>query len=166
MPWLHKYKYGLLIGSAMFVVITWLNSSWAWVKDSQYERCIPEYTYYAREFDKPEKSKLKRNSIYAFYSKDLAPIYEKDTQMIKFLRGMPGDHVKVTSEGVFINGDLISAGLHHAYKMNIPEKQFYGEKVLGNNEYWFMGSSDSSFDSRYWGAVTYEQIIAEVHPLF
>lgn len=88
--------------------------------------------------------------------------------MLKYMRGMPGDTVEVRkNDQVFINGEASEHGLLLAgEKLGQPASKFYGKATLKEDEYWFLGTSPRSFDSRYWGAVTRDQIIGRAYPLF
>ncbi|MFC1337395.1 MAG: S26 family signal peptidase [gamma proteobacterium symbiont of Clathrolucina costata] len=133
--------------------------------DPQVLRCIPEYTIYL--IDHHDKNPVK-DKLYAFKSKDLSPIYEEGTEMLKYLRAGPGDVVEVRSnDQVFINGKAGVMGLKLAEeKLGQPASNFHGKTTLGEDQYWFLGTSVESFDSRYWGAVKRENIVGRAYPLF
>ncbi len=87
--------------------------------------------------------------------------------MVKILTGMPGIKSRSTISGrspsmVMSSGE----GLQLAGKLHLPESHFYGKATLKENNYWFMGKSLFSFDSRYWGTVKNDQIIGRAYPLF
>lgn len=135
------------------------------VGDPQKVRCIPGYTVYL--VDKKD-TELERGQIYMFLSKDLSPIYEEGTKMLKFLRAVPGDEIEIKeNDQIFINGEVSAWGLSLAQeKLGQPSSNFYGKTRLKNDQYWFLGISPQSFDSRYWGAVKRENIIGRAYPLF
>lgn len=131
--------------------------------DTQLVKCIPGYTFYL--IDKKDKS-LGKDNIYAFKAQGLSPFYEDGTQMVKFLRGMPGDEVEVTESGtITINGNYVGYGLEHAKALNKQASDFAGKAIIKAG-YWFMGTDYRSFDSRYWGTVENEQVIGRAYPLF
>lgn len=131
--------------------------------DKQIEKCIPGYSVYI--IDRKDTA-LKKDAIYAFSARGLDPLYEDGTQMVKYLRGMPGDQVKVTPDEVLINGAVLGRGLVHAETLNLTADSFTGEATLKDGNFWFMGTSDLSFDSRYWGTVKNDQILGRAYPLF
>ncbi|CAM5561297.1 hypothetical protein ECAE60S_04547 [Eoetvoesiella caeni] len=131
--------------------------------DPQVEKCIPGKTFYLIDLKDKE---LVRDNIYVFRAKGLQPLFPNGTQMVKYLRGMPGDTIEVTPEHkVLINGTQAGNGLFLTRELHQPAEKFIGKAALKTNNYWFMGLSDRSFDSRYWGVVKDEQIIGRAYPL-
>lgn len=63
--------------------------------DPQEVKCIPEYSIYL--LDKWDK-KVERDNIYVFHARNTEPIYDANTKMLKFVRGIPGDTVEVTAD--------------------------------------------------------------------
>lgn len=111
--------------------------------------------------------RLVRDRLYSFHAPVLPPIYSAQTRLVKYLRGLPGDEVEITlDEQVRINGQLRASGLAQADRLGRPRAAFAGKGVLGEDAYWFMGDTPQSFDSRYWGPVSREQVIGRVYPLF
>lgn len=88
--------------------------------------------------------------------------------MMKFLRGMPGDTVKVTTERVFINGEPVEGAtglaLYKTLGQETPD-HFHTTLTLAEDEYFFLGTSDDSYDSRYWGPVKKDQIQGRAYVL-
>lgn len=133
--------------------------------DPQLERCIPTHRVFLVE-RKPAES-IERDGIYLFLSKDLSPFYKSGTKMLKHVRGMPGDVVNInTDDQIVVNGKLIDTGLYVAGTIKVAKEKFQGTQTLKQDEYWFMGTSPRSFDSRYWGPVKRNAIISRAYPIF
>ena len=113
----------------------------------------------------------------AFVTPEAFPFYMHGTCpgggmiMFKVVAGIPGDHVRVNKDGVWINGQRLQFSQQMAGSKRYPSTRLphqLGEFVLGRDEYWIYGSGASpglaaqSFDSRYWGAVTGSMIHDEV----
>lgn len=132
--------------------------------DPQDVRCLPDHSVYL--IDKKDR-RMVRDGLYAFEGKGLTPLFEDGQQMIKRLKGLPGDNVEIdTLESIIINTHVVTRGLSLLEKLDKPIASFVGKGQLGQGNYWFMGETDDSFDSRYWGTVTDEQIIGRAYPLF
>ena len=133
--------------------------------DSQIVKCIPGYTLYL--IDKKDRI-VERDAIYAFSAKGLEPVYANGTQMVKFARGMPNDKVEITPEDyrVLINEHELFQGLPLAHRLGKDDDFFVGKGTLKEQQYWFFGTSEESFDSRYWGVVHDDQIVGRAYPLF
>ena len=126
--------------------------------DTQATPCIEARVMLVdREHPNPKKGVLM-----AFYSSEnTQPVYPKGTLMAKYVVAGPGDTVKITpDETIWVNGKALGQGLPHL--IGLPEKtrmKFIGQRVLGKDDYWVMGTHEMSFDSRYWGSVKAEQFI-------
>lgn len=87
--------------------------------------------------------------------------------IVKYVVAGPGDTVSVTLDGVLINGESFGeGGLLLANDIGLEPEVFVREQVLGEDEWFLMGDTDESFDSRYWGTVTTEQVIGRAHMVF
>ncbi|MBZ3672406.1 S26 family signal peptidase [Salmonella enterica subsp. enterica serovar Senftenberg] len=71
--------------------------------------------------------------------------------MVKILTGMPGIKSRSTISGRSPSMVMSSERAPARRKLHLPESHFYGKTTLKENNYWFMGKSPFSFDSRYWG---------------
>jgi signal peptidase I len=111
---------------------------------------------YVEQFDAKTPEKLARGDILVFkYPKDPSKGY------IKRLIGLPGDKVEIQAGEVWVNGSKLSEPYVDS-KMNlsltlqptvlVPTSSYY---VLGDNR-------DNSSDSRSWGFVPDELLIAKV----
>lgn len=164
-PWsAYALKAGLIL-VALMLAGKWFSSRFIIAGDPYKIRCIQEYSIYL--IDKRDTT-LVRDKLYMFRSKDLSPVYPAGTQILKYLRGMPGDHVEVaTNDQILVNDQVVAYGLALAQeKLGKPSASFHGKGELTQDEFWFMGTSPRSFDSRYWGAVKREDVLGRAYPIF
>lgn len=141
----------------------WFFSRFTIGIDIQKETCLPGYHLFL--VDTLDKD-IARDKVFAYRAKGIEPFFKDGQQMVKYIRGVPGDHVEINvNDAVLINGKPVEHGLALARLLNQPEADFRGQKTLGDNEYWFMGTSPISFDSRYFGTIKYEQIIGRAYPI-
>lgn len=132
--------------------------------DSQIDRCIPNYSVYLIDLN---NRNLQKDKIYAFKAIGLQPLFKDGTWMVKYLRATPGDVVEVNAEmDVKVNDRTLASGLPLIMRIGGAEKSFVGKKKLLDDQFWVMGSSFTSFDSRYWGTIKQEQIIGRAYPIF
>ncbi len=91
----------------------------------------------------------------AYAEGDIVIIDRTDKLLIKRLIGLPGDHITVSSMGVFLNGTLIEsyvADFHVPLDLDIPEGYCF---VLGDNR-------TQSNDSRYFGLISESDLLGKV----
>ena len=89
-------------------------------------------------------------------------------RIVKRVRAVAGDTVKVEGTELYINGKHQDNDRLWLAK-SIPGKEpgdFDREVTLGDGELFLMGTTRESFDSRYWGPVKREAILGSAIPLF
>jgi signal peptidase I len=131
---------------------------------------------------------IHRGDIVVFLSPAQPGLY-----LVKRIRGVPGDHLRLDKGRLYINGQLqdepfvTRSGFNGAYvpyrddfpsvaptefdgvtqewRMTMPFYVKNGELVIPPDRYFAMGDNrDNSFDSRYWGFLPRENVIGT--PLF
>jgi len=164
-PWVYFLLKAFAVLVLLYLIGIWFSSRFLIVGDPQEVKCLPGYSVYL--VDKNDQS-IERGELYMFLSKDLSPIYSENTKMLKFMRGLPGDQIEVRSNSqVFINGNASEAGLSLAStKLGLSESDFHGKTTLGEDEFWFLGTSPKSFDSRYWGSIHRDKIVGRAYAIF
>jgi conjugal transfer pilin signal peptidase TrbI len=87
--------------------------------------------------------------------------------MVKILEAGPGDLVEVNDsyQVIINNASTIYRGLDQAKRIGQEKDSFVGKGKLGKDEFWFMGTHSLSFDSRYYGAVSLNQVIGRAYPI-
>ena len=111
---------------------------------------------YTEQLDAESKVKLARGDILVFkYPKDPSKGY------IKRLIGLPGDTIEIRSGEVWVNNSKLSEPYVDS-KMNlVPRSQ--PAVVVPPHSYYFLGDNrDNSSDSRIWGFVPEELLVAKV----
>lgn len=146
----------IIAGGALFL------SRFQFGYDGQLYKCIPGYSVYL--IDKMDLE-LTKGKVYAFSASGTEPLIKNGTILVKYLRGIEGDEVEIQPDTrIYINGEMVGGGLRYADKLGAKKDDFIGKAVLQG--LWFMGTSSYSFDSRYWGTATEEQVIGRAYPLF
>lgn len=85
----------------------------------------------------------------------------------KHIVAIEGDHVKISNEGVYINGNYIQNSLPRILDnkgQNLNAFLFDGK--LKEDEILLMNNKEESFDSRYFGIVNKDRLIRYIIPLF
>ena len=111
------------------------------------------YTY---KLDAESKLKLARGDIVLFkFPKDPSKGY------IKRLVGLPGDKVEIQAGEVWINGSKLSEPYVDS-QMNLSKISLPSVVVPAGSYYVLGDNRDNSSDSRFWGFVPEELLIAKV----
>jgi conjugal transfer pilin signal peptidase TrbI len=131
--------------------------------DWQTDRCLPDTSVYL--IDRWNRVPLKEG-LYAFEARGLTPWYADGTRMLKRLTGMPGEVVEVNHHGIQVETRQIGEGLVLAAQLGQPPEAFHRTHILDEGQYWFSGDAPTSFDSRYWGPVSGEQLLGRAWPLW
>ncbi|MFT8259109.1 MAG: signal peptidase I (plasmid) [Candidatus Symbiodolus clandestinus] len=154
----------LLLLSLLLPSLCYLGNRYRLGIDPQKSRCLPQRFFLIDR----QNTSLHLGKFYAFRTKNCAPFFQNGTLLVKRLVAGPGDRIAIsaTKAEIRINDQLIAIGLPLADKLNRPLAHFAGQRQLPSGEYWFLGECDHSFDSRYWGAVTEQQIIGRAYALF
>lgn len=126
--------------------------------DWQVERCLPDTHAVLIDLrsEMPE-----RNELIAFRGRGLEPLFADGTHMVKILVGLPGDHIEITSARTTVNGVEVAFGLHLAERLAQPPEAFARAFTVPEDHYFGVGKSDNSFDSRYFGLISEEQVIGK-----
>jgi len=99
--------------------------------------------------------------------------YPRDEEVlyIKRVIGLPGEAIKISGREVSVNGRRLNEDYARFYRaQGFPGSQPYDadmEAQLGQDQYFLMGDNrDDSADSRYFGSVARQKILARVRGVF
>jgi type IV secretory pathway protease TraF len=83
---------------------------------------------------------------------------------LKRLVGVPGDTIRTTAQGTFVNGRFIpNSGIPAV----APYRPYpFGTFKLAPDQYWTLGQHPLSYDSRYAGPIPGSLIAARVEPFW
>lgn len=126
--------------------------------------CLPWRLFLIRKGDKEH---LEKGEMVAFWGDERMPEHFRRFTLIKMVVGIPGDEVKINNKGFWING-IFHDGMWLLEELNqsgrgVPWKEV--EIKLGEDEYFLIGTSKDSLDSRYFGAVHLNMVIGRAVPL-
>jgi signal peptidase I len=86
---------------------------------------------------------------------------KQGTFLLKEVVCVPGDTLIVKGRNFFCNGKLIAEALSYSCKKHIPVEPFSFNGVIPQGEYFVLGKTKCSYDSRYWGFVKKEDILGK-----
>lgn len=89
--------------------------------------------------------------------------YVERKTFAKRLAAAPGDEVEITKEGkLIINGIMQRPSMPLLEKIKADPSKYAYKRTLDKDEYFFLGDTVTSYDSRYWGVVHQHQIRGKV----
>lgn len=153
----------LLITAIFYAGFEWVESRYRIGVDPQTVRCLPDHKYFLVDM---ERTTPARDIVVAYESQGLAPYFDDGTMMAKYLRGMPGDHLRIDEKGVSINGVTVAEGFALAPTLGVSASDFYRDETIPEGHYLLLAPAGESFDGRYWGYITADQLVGHVTPLW
>lgn len=131
------------------------------------ENCLP---YSVFLIDMKDKN-IKKDDFVAFYSKGMTPFHEDGTITVKIAAGMPGSSVRVENWHIYVDGNDWGELIHlkengKLWKMGKRYKEYVRNETVPDNHIWVMATHPRSFDSRYWGYITDQQVIGRAIPIY
>ena len=130
--------------------------------DGRLYKCLP-YTLYLLD---TWQTKPLAGNYYGFLTRKTA-FFEDGELLAKRFDGKILDHVEINAnEEVKINGKTVVRGLQLAPRLNCERSDFYGSAIIEKDEYFVLGTTIDSYDSRYWGTVNETQIVGRLYPIF
>ena len=85
----------------------------------------------------------------------------------KYIQAIPGDEVRFTSEGIFVNGSLLENSKPYAMDgEGRPMPVMLQELVLPKDELVLLNNYAGSFDSRYYGPIPSRYVVGTLKPIW
>jgi conjugal transfer pilin signal peptidase TrbI len=156
-----------MVRLAMFVGVTWLvlalvTSRFFIGIDEQPQRCLPDVrVVYVDRVDR----QLVRGGMIAFAAHGLG-LFPDGSNMVKLIRGLPGDRVVVTLQHTYVNGEIVGDGLDVAADYGRPPEAYVREFIVPEGHIVAMGATRDSVDSRYYGPVSLQWMIGRAYKVF
>lgn len=152
----------LILGLAAVYV----SNHWRILWDRQTVKCMDANVLL---FHRDRTGPFEVGDIVVFASRGAAPVFPDGTRLAKIIAAREGDVVEVRAadEAILVNGREIARGLPAlAGAAEADRARFFGRRVLAPGEFWMTGTTQHSFDSRYWGVLHENQIEGRAWVLF
>jgi conjugal transfer pilin signal peptidase TrbI len=157
-PWRPFLVKAALVAITLFLAFDAIAKRYRLGIDWQVERCLPDTRAVLIDLrsDMPN-----RGELIAFRGRGLDPLFADGAHMVKILVGLPGDRIEITPERTAVNGIEVAAGLELAERLGQTPDAFARAFVVPEGQYFGVGKSDNSFDSRYFGLIKREQVLGK-----
>lgn len=163
--WSPTKTLNIVCGTTIAWMLLWMfvGSHWHLGVEAQSQGCLP-WRYFIVTTNVP--ATIVKDQIYQ-YTSEGAPLMPNGIRIVKYAAGLPGDHVVVNAGGIFINGKYwgpLNAGALKRGHMTVSEvTKAY---VIPEGKVLVLGTTDISWDGRYWGLINKMQITAKAYPLW
>lgn len=149
------------------LAISWIlraaSEHWELVHPRQaFFNCLPFSLYLVQKRFEP--GELSRDDLVVWQAEGLEPRFKDGAQMLKRLAGVPGDLVEFSQGQVSVNGRVIGR-MTLLKRLGLPPS-YSGRYRLRENEFFVVGTTASSYDSRYFGPISGRQLRGKAFVLF
>lgn len=140
--------------------------------DLQEHKCLP-YTLYFFSMGRVDKNAPENDRVSLNYG-DMVSFVASDNIMgradldgkriVKLVAGLPGDLFEVRDDSIYINGDRWG-GLTLRETLGHPKGHFDHSQVIPPGKVLLLGTTDYSYDGRYYGLLDQSLINAQAYPI-
>ena len=125
--------------------------------------CLPELHLAMMLYSRPDTI---QRDMYLFWKPRGALSYVTQTYVLKKVAAIPGDHLFINAGQVFVNGQLVASGLEDAPIYKKSEESFYRSEIVPPNSLFMIGTAKYSNDSRYWGYLSFDEVVGRGFRVF
>lgn len=147
--------------------VTWIEGpgkAWSISYDPQlYYWCLPFKVYAVQAVEAGHVHE--RGNLVLFNRPLNVEQFTEEFDLIKIVAAVAGDEWRVEDEQVWINGQLWG-GIHLTDAVAMEDRVENGASIVPEGHVLVMGTTPSSFDSRYWGPLPIEKIAGRAYALF
>lgn len=148
----------VLGGSLLFaVIVQWVVAHYRLGFSPEAEQSLDSGYFVVRLSNASPRS----GAFVAFHLDRAIGRYPAGTWMVKRVVGLPGDLVEVRTDSTLVNGQVVAGPIDGADTLHIDPASLERSFVLTRGHYFVVGTRPHSYDSRYWGPITREQIEGE-----
>ena len=157
----------ILCGLFLLITVVFLYN----ILNTRYQLFIPRMKVQCMEWsfgvvDYYQKHNVKKGLPYAFKAKNMYIIEDGET-IAKYIEGKGFDEVLIDeNENIIINNQTKAQGLQMAGTLNQKRDAFMGKGIIERNHYFALGTTYTSYDSRYWGTLDENQILGRLFIIF
>lgn len=154
----------VLAGFAVTVIATVTAINFSLVLDIQRNTSM-DWRFYLKQ---PLNGELRRYDLISFNAHENVMFGNAPGALIgKMIVGLPGDSIEIKNELVYVNGVEIvgiNPDFYHLFNKEVGSLDTHYE--LLSDQYFVLGTTPRSLDSRYWGPIKREWIDGRLLGLF
>lgn len=146
------------------ILINAIESHYRFGVDTQEKRCLP-WKYFIAKVGVPDD--IRKGDVLFLVLKPGRIDYSfNQTWLTKMVFGMPGDVLEIKQDRAYINGVPVTHPMNLHAKLGKKPGDFDRKETVPPEHYLMLGTEPNSYDGRYWGFVSKEEIIGRAFPLW
>ncbi|QKE37370.1 MAG: signal peptidase I [Ferrovum myxofaciens] len=130
--------------------------------DAQVRQCLP-FTLYINHLTPPDQ--IKRGQLLGFVAHGEVGHGFDGKLMTKMVAAIPGDTITIKQDQLYVNGIKVDRPMDLIVKLHKKPGAFDRTEIVPPGHVFFIGTEPHSFDSRYWGFITFPEIVAQATPV-
>ena len=158
--WYARLAVGVAFGAVLALAAHHVAARYRLALDVQkYYSCLPFDAYLV---DPARTGPLERGTLVQFVAPPAATLFTGEFEVVKLVGALPGDHWRIADDELFVNGELWGR-LPLLSKLGLAPGALDGAGTVEEGTVLVLGTTPTSYDSRYWGALPIENIRGVAH---
>jgi conjugal transfer pilin signal peptidase TrbI len=125
----------------------------------KYYSCLPFDAYLV---DPARRGPLERGTLVQFVAPPAATLFTGEFEVVKLVGAVAGDTWRIEGDELFVNG-VLWGRLPLLGKLGLAPGALDGAGTVAEGTVLVLGTTPTSYDSRYWGALPIENVRGVAH---
>jgi len=159
----------LVVMSAMSAYVFYFADRYTIGFNQAAENCLKTSLFIIDHYDRD----IKEGDLVAFSMNKDNHYFPKGMQWVKRVAAAPNSSITVSRHEININGERVIPldmnSVMYTIGRDFPETtydEFLGERTTADDEWFLVGETIYSYDSRYWGNVKTQDIIGKAYAIW
>lgn len=164
-----RYYPALIVAGALLSYFFYFSQRYVIGLPAPYSECLQARYFIIDKWNKD----IQEGDLVAFYMSNENHFYPTGLPWVKMVAAGPNSKVTVTPTHVIVEGrepiELDMTYMLNVAMMNNPigtPEDFSKTHVLGDDEYFLIGDTNLSYDSRFWGYMKESDIRGKAYAIF
>ncbi len=153
----------MILVAVLMAHFYWMDSPIMVGIDPHEDKCLPDM--HAALMIKKSVTTVEHGDL-LFWKPQVALGHVKQPYVLKQVAGVPGDHLLVENERVYINGQLVAEGMPLLNTSKVKPEEFHRDEIIPQGFVFMRGTHPRSNDSRYWGYLPIASVSGRAWEIF
>lgn len=154
----------MLVLVLIHALMAWFSHRFIVGHDQQRILCLDGNTRWYL-IDRQQKPMIEGDLVAFRSDPRMAPDIPVGTLIVKRIEGVPGDAINIGHSHLWIQGIVYELPYPHREQLGLRALPEGTHLIVPDDHFWVMGDHPRSFDSRYIGPISPEQIVGVAHAL-